>query len=75
MNWSLQIQRVSPEDAGRYECQATTYPPQSIVIKLQVVGTFRSKSRVVNEKTESTFATGSGFDSVSFVRNTVRRLH
>ena len=26
------------EDAGHYECQATTHPPQSIVTQLKVVG-------------------------------------
>lgn len=35
--WSLRIQRVTPDDAGRYECQATTHPPQSIVTRLKVV--------------------------------------
>ena len=38
LNWALQIRGVSPEDAGRYECQATTHPPQNIVVKLRVVG-------------------------------------
>lgn len=38
LDWALQIQRVSRADAGRYECQATTHPPQSIVIRLKVVG-------------------------------------
>ena len=38
LNWALQICGVSPEDAGRYECQATTHPPQNIVVKLRVVG-------------------------------------
>lgn len=31
---------VRAEDDGAYECQATTYPPQSIVIKLRVVGEY-----------------------------------
>jgi len=35
--WSLRIKHVTPEDAGRYECQATTHPPQSIVTRLKVV--------------------------------------
>ena len=40
LNWALQIHRVSPEDAGLYECQATTHPPQSIVIRFRVVGEY-----------------------------------
>ena len=50
MNWSLQIQRVSPEDAGRYECQATTYPPQSIVIRLQVVGAYTTLKNTITRQ-------------------------
>jgi len=37
LSWSLRIRGVSPADAGRYECQATTHPPQSIVVRLKVV--------------------------------------
>ena len=29
---------MTPDDAGHYECQATTHPPQSIVTQLKVVG-------------------------------------
>ncbi|XP_071743864.1 zwei Ig domain protein zig-8 isoform X2 [Lepeophtheirus salmonis] len=39
-DWALQIKKVTTEDAGRYECQATTHPPQSIVIQLKVVEAF-----------------------------------
>ena len=42
LNWALQIRGVSPEDAGRYECQATTHPPQNIVVKFRVVGKKRT---------------------------------
>jgi len=38
--WALRIQRVTPDDAGRYECQATTHPPQSVVTRLKVVEAF-----------------------------------
>ena len=37
--WNLLIKPVSLEDNGLYECQATTHPPQSIIIKLLVAGT------------------------------------
>ena len=42
LNWALQIARVGPDDAGQYECQATTHPPQSILVQLKVVGEFVS---------------------------------
>ena len=38
LSWSLRIRGVTPQDAGRYECQATTHPPQSIVVRLKIVG-------------------------------------
>ena len=38
LNWALQIAPVRGDDAGRYECQATTHPPQSVVVRLRVVG-------------------------------------
>ena len=38
LNWALQINHVRLDDNGRYECQATTHPPQSIVVRLRVVG-------------------------------------
>eukprot|EP00094_Tigriopus_californicus_P014130 TCALIF_13685-PA protein Name:"Protein of unknown function" AED:0.13 eAED:0.13 QI:199/1/0.8/1/0.25/0.4/5/0/232 len=37
LNWFLRILRVSTKDEGSYECQATTYPPQAIVLRLIVV--------------------------------------
>jgi hypothetical protein len=40
LGWALRIQRVTPDDAGIYECQATTHPPQSIVTRLKVVGKY-----------------------------------
>lgn len=38
LTWSLRIRNVNREDAGVYECQATTHPPQSIFVRLKVVG-------------------------------------
>lgn len=40
LGWALRIKKVTPEDAGRYECQATTHPPQYIVTRLKVVEAF-----------------------------------
>ena len=48
LNWALQIRGVSPEDAGRYECQATTHPPQNIVVKFRVVGKKRTHAWYFN---------------------------
>ena len=34
------LRSLTLEDSGLYECQATTYPPQYIIIKLIVQGIF-----------------------------------
>ena len=33
---------MNRDDAGVYECQATTHPPQAIFVRLKVVGKFLS---------------------------------
>ena len=38
LTWSLRIRNVNRDDAGVYECQATTHPPQAIFVRLKVVG-------------------------------------
>lgn len=37
LTWSLRIRNVNRDDAGVYECQATTHPPQAIFVRLKVV--------------------------------------
>lgn len=37
-NWELRIKNAREEDAGVYECQVSTHPPQSIFIELRTVG-------------------------------------
>ncbi|XP_023337905.1 vascular endothelial growth factor receptor 1 isoform X2 [Eurytemora carolleeae] len=55
--WNLLIKPVEIEDSGTYECQATTHPPQSIMVKLivleayaEIIGTkekvFKSESNL-----------------------------
>ncbi|XP_023343007.1 uncharacterized protein LOC111712586 [Eurytemora carolleeae] len=34
--WNLIIRSLKKQDEGLYECQATTYPPQYIVVRLEV---------------------------------------
>ena len=41
LTWSLRIRNVKREDAAVYECQATTHPPQSIFVRLKVVGKYK----------------------------------
>ena len=40
-HWNLLINPVTLADSGEYECQATIHPPQSIIVKLVVQGTYR----------------------------------
>jgi len=51
-NWNLRIRNVELEDAGMYECQATTHPPQSIFVNLRVVDAYAeivgTKDKVFN---------------------------
>lgn len=51
-NWNLRIRSVDLEDAGMYECQATTHPPQSIFVNLRVVAAYAeivgTKDKVFN---------------------------
>lgn len=51
-NWNLRIRSVELEDAGLYECQATTHPPQSVFLTLRVVAAFAeivgTKDKVFN---------------------------
>jgi len=50
--WNLRIRSVELEDAGMYECQATTHPPQSIFVNLRVVAAYAeivgTKDKVFN---------------------------
>merc|ERR1719273_2567905 len=51
-NWNLRIRSVDLEDAGMYECQATTHPPQSVFVALRVVAAYAeivgTKDKVFN---------------------------
>jgi hypothetical protein len=38
--WNLLVKNVGVEDSGLYECQVTTYPPQSIMVMLHVPGQY-----------------------------------
>lgn len=38
--WTLQIKYVQGKDEGEYECQISTEPKMSHIIKLNVVGTW-----------------------------------
>jgi len=51
-NWNLRIRNVELDDGGVYECQATTHPPQSILVNLRVVAAYAeivgTKDKVFN---------------------------
>ena len=44
--WTLQLRDPTPEDAGVYECQASTKPVRAYVVNLSVVGKSTSVSWV-----------------------------
>lgn len=37
-HWSLRIKGVRVDDSGVYECQLSSYPPQSIFVELKISG-------------------------------------
>lgn len=40
--WTLQVKYVQARDEGEYECQISTDPKKSHIIKLNIVGELRS---------------------------------
>ncbi|KAL7647210.1 UNVERIFIED_CONTAM: hypothetical protein RMT77_002468 [Armadillidium vulgare] len=36
-DWMLTIRWVKPQDAGEYECQVSSHPPQALIVNLSVV--------------------------------------
>lgn len=43
--WTLQVKYVQARDEGEYECQISTDPKKSHIIKLNIVGERRGTSR------------------------------
>lgn len=44
--WTLQVKYVQARDEGEYECQISTDPKKSHIIKLNIVG--ESKAEILN---------------------------
>lgn len=44
--WTLQVKYVQARDEGEYECQISTDPKKSHIIKLNIVGKLRGKPLV-----------------------------
>lgn len=46
--WTLQVKYVQARDEGEYECQISTDPKKSHIIKLNIVGESRGEYRVLS---------------------------